>query len=74
MENPKRSGYSFSWTQPYEIPAMFVGKTPGEVFLSLTIEEHLSKMDMIDRWIDAMLTYPDAEDIMNKLRQQRSEK
>lgn len=60
-------GYSFSWTQPYSITSHnpFYGMTAPEIYHKLTIEEEMAKIEMVDRWVDAMLTYPDADAIMN---------
>lgn len=85
MENPKLNGYSFSWTQPYTNwqPYQFQDFSKQEqkdfndvkrVVDAKACEAELRIVEMVDRWVDAMLTYPDAEVIMNKIRQQRSEK
>ena len=71
-ESPNTNGYSFSWTQPYSVPSHnpFYGMSSGEIYNQLTLEEEMAKIEMVDRWVDAMLTYPDADAIMNKIRQQ----
>jgi len=74
-ESPNTNGYSFSWTQPYPqgmnwqpyIPQEFKGKSAGEIYHALTLEEEIARLEMVDRWVDAMLTYPDADAIMNKI-------
>lgn len=61
------NGYSFSWTQPY-LPTSY--NPFYERARDLRLEEEVDKLDMVDRWVDAMLTYPDAEVILNKIRRQ----
>lgn len=66
---PNTNGYSFSWTQPYtSLNSFFQSKAVQDRVNDLTIEEQLDKIEMVDRWVDAMLTYPDADAIMNKIR------
>jgi len=42
----------------------------GEIYRRLTLEEEMAEIERVDRWVDAMLTYPDAERIMNKIVEQ----
>ena len=63
-ESPNTNGYSFSWTQPY-LPTSYNPFYERKV----DIAEEMAKIEMVDRWVDAMLTYPDADAIMNKIRQ-----
>lgn len=53
---------SYSWTQPY------VSLNP--VYQDKSADEEMARIEMVDRWVDSMLTFPDAEAIMNKIRQQ----
>jgi len=64
------NGYSFSWTQPYQsLNEFFKGQSCKEIYNSLTLEEQIDKLEMVDRWVDSMLTYPDAEAILNKIKE-----
>ena len=59
------TGYSASWTQPY-LPTSynpFYESTPKP-----STNELMAQIEMVDKWVDSMLTYPDAEAIINKLR------
>lgn len=55
-------GYSFTWSQPYSVSMNPVYQTPS-------VDDEMKRLEMVDRWVDAMLTYPDAEAIMKKIRQ-----
>ena len=59
------NGYSFSWTQPY-LPTSY--NPFYERARDLRLEEEVDRLEMVDRWVDAMLTYPDADAILNKIR------
>lgn len=59
------TGYSASWTQPY-LPTSynpFYESAPKP-----STNELMAQIEMVDKWVDSMLTYPDAEAIINKLR------
>jgi len=56
---------SHSWTQPY--PSMNSFYNMNQV---VDIQEQLRTIEMVDDWVDAMLTYPDAERIMNKIQKE----
>jgi hypothetical protein len=59
----KFNGYSFSWTQPYNVNLTAVyGHTAAN------INNELERLDMIDGWVDAMACYPDAEQIIQKVQ------
>ena len=62
-EFPNTNGYSFSWTQPY-LPTSYNPFYERKV----DIAEEIAKIEMVDNWVDAMLTYPDAERILKKLK------
>ena len=57
------NGYSVSWTQPY-LPTSY---NPFYEPAANDIAQEMAKIEMVDNWVDAMLTYPDAERIINKL-------
>ena len=61
------NGYSFSWTQPY-LPTSY--NPFYERARDIRLEEEIDRLEMVDRWVDSMLTYPDAEAILNKIRRQ----
>jgi hypothetical protein len=61
----KFTGYSFSWTQPYEVSYNPFYQSVQDAQL----EAELDRLDAVDVLVDEMLTYPDAEAIMNKIRQ-----
>lgn len=61
-ESPNTNGYSFSWTQPY-LPTSYNPFYERKV----DIAEEMARIEMVDNWVDAMLTYPDAERILKKL-------
>jgi hypothetical protein len=57
------NGYSVSWTQPY-LPTSYNPFYEPKVN---DIAQEMAKIEMVDNWVNAMLTYPDAERIINKL-------
>lgn len=60
------SKWSYSFSQPYNVsmnPMYGMGKMIG-------VAQELKRLDEIDQIVQNMLTYPDAEVIMNKIRQQ----
>ena len=61
-----------SWSQPYtSLNSFFQSKAVQDRVNDLSIEEQLDKIVMVDRWVDSMLTYPDAERIINEITQKR---
>ena len=58
------NGYSVSWTQPY-LPTSY---NPFYEPAANDIAQEMAKIEMVDNWVNAMLTYPDADAIMNKIR------
>ena len=60
--------YDFSWTQPYvSMNDFFQGKECREIFEDISIEQELDRLDQTDEIVQNMLTYPDAEAILNKI-------
>lgn len=53
-------GYSFSWTQPYNVSMNPVYQRP-------TAEEEMQRVEMVDRWVDAMVRFPDAEALIKNI-------
>jgi len=65
-------GYSVSWTQPYSsLNEFFRGKTCEEIYNDDTVERELDRLEAVDRIVQNQLTYPEAERIINKVKQQR---
>jgi len=59
-------GYSFSFTQPY--PSFFTQEMK-DLINERKVEDELDSLDRADRIVQNMLTYPDAEAIMNKIKE-----
>ena len=62
-QNDKWS-YSFEWTQPYVSMEHFWSSKNSK------IDDELVLVDLVDEQVDKMLTYPDADAILNKIRRQ----
>ena len=62
MSKKKHVGYSFSWTQPYGYSQWHEGFNR-----MLDITEELRRLDAADVAVQNMLTYPDAERIINSI-------
>lgn len=61
----------YTWTQPYQsLNEFFQGQSCQEIYNKMTLEEEVDKLEMVDRWVDSMLTYPDAEAILNKIKKE----
>ena len=65
-ESPNTNGYSFSWSQPYN---SYYGMSAGEIYQDLTVREEMIRIEAVDNIVQNMLTYPDAEAILLKIRQ-----
>ena len=63
---PKWNGYSISWTQPYSV-SMNPFYAPGS---ASELMKEIAVIEAIDRLVDSGLTHPEADRILNKLRQQ----
>ena len=59
------NGYSFSWSQPYN---SYSGMSAGEIYQDLSVREEMIRIDAVDNIVQNMLTYPDADAILNKIR------
>jgi len=53
------NGYSFSWTQPYN-----VSMNPFYQKSELTVKEELERLNEIDDQVSLMDSYPDAEKLL----------
>lgn len=54
----KKYSYSFSWSQPYPDPIK-----------DFLVMKEIDWMDFLEEEIQRMLTYPDAEAILNKIKE-----
>ena len=63
----KFEGYSYSFTQPY--PCFFTNEMK-EIIQERKVEEELDALERTDQAVQNMLTYPDAEAILNKIREE----
>jgi len=61
-EFPNTNGYSFSWTQPYNVSA-------NPFYQDMAVHDELVRIEAVDNIVQNMLTYPDAEAILLKIRQ-----
>ena len=72
MSKKETWSYDFSWTQPYvDMEGFFKGKECREIYEDLATEAELDRLNETDELVDKMLTYPDAEAILNKIKEQR---
>lgn len=70
MAKPNTWSYDWSWTQPYvSMNEFFQGKDCRDIFQRLSVEEEIDRLNKTDETIDKMLTYPDAEAILNKIKE-----
>ena len=60
---PDKWSINYSWSQPYTF-SYSVNPIPK----SSSIEQELARLDMVDSWVDAMSSYPDAERILNTIK------
>ena len=56
--------YSYSWSQPYTV------STNQFYYSTGSVDDEIARLEMIDRWVDSMLTYPDSECIINRVMKQ----
>lgn len=66
---PKKDPWNvnYSWTQPY-LPTSY--NPFYQTHTQATVNKELDRLESIDRLVDEMLTYPDAEAILNKIKGQ----
>lgn len=60
------SSYNFSWTQPY--PSFFTQEMK-DLINERKVEEELDALDRADEAVQNMLTFPDVEAILNKIKE-----
>ena len=65
------NGYFASWTQPYVSMNGFWSNEQFERTTqkeqAITVSNELARLDFLEEEIQSMLTYPDAEAIINKI-------
>ena len=63
--------YDWSWTQPYvSMNDFFQGKECREIYEALSVEQELDSLDRADEAVQNMLTFPEADAILNKIRKE----
>lgn len=60
------TGYSFSFTQPY--PSFFTQEMK-DLIKERKVEDEIDALDRTDEVVQNMLTYPDAEAILKKIKE-----
>ena len=82
MEPNRKWSVSYTWNQKQQMnwqPYTFTNFSKKEqksfddvkrVIDTRACEDLMAKIEMVDRWVDCMLTFPDAERILNKITQQ----
>jgi len=66
--------YDCSWTQPYvSMNDFFQGKDCREIYEALSVEKELDALDKIDKRVDEMLTFPEAEAIIKRIMNKRGD-
>ena len=66
------NGYSTTWRQPYaSFDEFFRSKTCEEIYNDDTVEREIDRLEATDKLVNEMLTYPEADAIINKVKQTR---
>jgi len=55
--------WSYKFTQPY------ANWQPYQLVDAKACETEMAKIEMIDRWVNVMSSYPDAEEMMKKIKE-----
>jgi len=59
------------WSQPYvSMNDFFQGKECREIYEALSVEKELDALDKADEAVQNMLTFPDVDAILNKIRKE----
>ena len=62
--------YDFSWTQPYVSMNEFFGsKEVQDIMKERAVEQELDSLDRADEAVQNMLTFPDVEAILKKIKE-----
>jgi len=56
--------FNTSWTQPYNI-------SMNPVYQQPTVQEEMQRIETIDSWVEAMSYYPDAENLIKGIMQEK---
>ena len=65
------NGTFTQWTQPYvSMNDFFQGKECREIYEALSVEKELDALDKADEAVQNMLTFPDVEVILNKIKKE----
>lgn len=51
---------NYSWTQPYHV-------STNPFYQKSSPQEEMEKIEMVDRWVDVMKSYPDAERLLKNI-------
>ena len=66
------NGYTASWTQPYvTLNQFFTSDTCQQIHNDRTVERELDRLERVDKLVESQLTYPEADAIINKVKQTR---
>jgi len=70
MSKKETWSYDWSWTQPYtSMDEFFGGQSCQEIYEDLSVEAEIDALEKTDEVVQNMLTYPDAEAILNKIKE-----
>jgi len=61
--------YDFSWTQPYVNMEGFGLFSDPKEQIDQSTQKELDRIASTDKLVDEMLTYPEAESILNKIKE-----
>lgn len=64
MDNNKWS-MSYSWTQPW---SQAISWNVNPYTVSVNTDAEIKRLEMVDRWVDSMSSYPDAIEIIEKIK------
>lgn len=59
------NGFSYSWSQPYSVTSH------NPFYQDMTVHDELVRIEAVDRIVQNQLTYPEAEAIINTIKQKR---
>lgn len=66
------NGYTTTWQQPYaSFDQFWRGNSVSEIRNDRRVERELDRLEAVDKLVNEMLTYPEADAIINKVKQTR---
>ena len=65
--------YDFSWTQPYVNMEGFGLFSDPKEQIDQSTQKELDRIASTDKLVDEMLTYPEAESILNKIKEAKND-